>query len=65
MNDELVTCPACREKISKQATKCSKCQTVLVAAPAPSMAGALIGGIVVTALLFLFWQWFSPILMGI
>jgi len=64
MNDELVTCPACREKISKLATKCSKCQTVLVAAPAPSMAGIWIGSIVATALLFLFWQWLTPILMG-
>jgi uncharacterized paraquat-inducible protein A len=62
MSEDLVTCPACREKINKQATKCPKCQSVLVAAPQSSMTGLFIGSIVVTALLFLFWQWLGPML---
>jgi hypothetical protein len=69
MTDELVTCPACRESISKLATKCPKCQSLLVTPTASQSAGSYIVLTIVsigaTALLYLFWQWFGPVLMGI
>jgi hypothetical protein len=60
--DDLVKCPACREFISKLATKCPKCQSVLVAQSSSSVLGMIIGSVIVTAVGFLFWMWLGPIL---
>lgn len=62
-------CDACRELIHAEATKCPKCQTVLVAATQASSGspgfGAIVVSIILVSLLTIFWQWWGPILLGL
>jgi hypothetical protein len=67
--DNQKQCDACKELIHAEATKCPKCQTVLVAAAQPSSGGlgcgSVVGSIIFVSLLAIFWQWWSPILLGL